>query len=277
MKLFSLMVPKCKIQYVLILWNTCLTVTIRESLSPTIRAGSLQPRGWILRKWHVIGLIWWPEVIPRIIKPSIRHKNYHFLFTFPVERIFQVQLPVWSDSTKSCGIQFQGGPLKNFFGYNLVQDPKYAHLWVIGCREPPRMDHTVWWQLKEILNRFQVTWRFFYSREKWICNVLNSTGENFKYLKGEKIVMVYKIVVEDKIVMDDKIVMVYHLHYSGVMVGSNKKFDDSSNWISSDRFHEISIKNLLSEKKEFESQKHRKNLTELACKTSILFDTVLFD
>ena len=161
--------------------------------------------------------------------------------------------------------------------YNLVQDPKYAHLWVIGCREPPRMDHTVWWQLKEILNRFQVTWRFFYSREKWICNVLNSTGENFKYLKGEKIVMVYKIVVEDKIVMDDKIVMVYHLHYSGVMVGSNKKFDDSSNWISSDRFHEISIKNLLSEKKEFESQKHRKNLTELACKTSILFDTVLLD
>ena len=120
------MVPNCKIQYVLILWNTCLTVTIR--------AGSLQPRGWILRKWHVIGLIWWPEVIPRIIKPSIRHKNYHFLFTFPVERIFQVQLPVWSDSTKSCGIQFQGGPLKNFFGYSRrrnIDSPNIGSLFLI--------------------------------------------------------------------------------------------------------------------------------------------------
>ena len=34
-----------------------LTLTLRESLSPTLRAGSLQPRGRILKKWHVIGLI----------------------------------------------------------------------------------------------------------------------------------------------------------------------------------------------------------------------------
>ena len=65
---------------------------------PTIRASSPQPRGRILRKWQVIGLIWLPEVIPRIIK------KYDFRFSFPVERIFQVQLPVWADSTKSCGI-----------------------------------------------------------------------------------------------------------------------------------------------------------------------------
>ena len=46
----------------------------------------------ILSKWHVIGSIWLPEMIPRIILPSIRHKQHHFRFPFP--RIFQVQLPV---------------------------------------------------------------------------------------------------------------------------------------------------------------------------------------
>ena len=39
---------------ILVTGGTELTVTLRESLSPTLRAGSLQPRDWILRKWDVI-------------------------------------------------------------------------------------------------------------------------------------------------------------------------------------------------------------------------------
>ena len=90
------------------LWCTIvpLTVTLRASSPSTLRAGSLQPRGSIFRKWYLMGSIWYAEVIPHTIEPTSTNKNSNFRLSFPVETTFQFVLPVSTDTTKNCEIEF---------------------------------------------------------------------------------------------------------------------------------------------------------------------------
>ena len=53
-------------------WSTLkLTVKFQKSWPPKFQAGSLQPRVWIARKWHVTTLIWLAQVISHTFKPSM--------------------------------------------------------------------------------------------------------------------------------------------------------------------------------------------------------------
>ena len=61
-----------------------LTVTIRESPTPTIRAGSPEPGVLLLSDGHVIWSIWYGGIVFHGEKPLVTLKNWHFRLWLPV-------------------------------------------------------------------------------------------------------------------------------------------------------------------------------------------------
>ena len=115
-----------------------LTLTLRKSSPPTLRAGSPEPRVSIFRKWHMTSSIWLLEVIFRVRKPRTTSQNFYFRFSFPVHRSLKIALPVWGDSTKMCRIKFQRESLETFLVYDVVMGAINGHLRVAGSPEPAR-------------------------------------------------------------------------------------------------------------------------------------------
>ena len=61
-----------------------LTVTIRKSLPPAIRAGSAEPRVLIMRKRDVISFTWPAEEMKHTKKLRLTKQNFHFRYALPV-------------------------------------------------------------------------------------------------------------------------------------------------------------------------------------------------
>ena len=118
--------------------ETKLTVTLRKSLPPTLRAGPVGPRVLILRTCHVIGSRMNTGLIPYSKRSCNKKSNFYFRFPFPVKAVFKISFPVWADITKMCRIKFQGEPLETFFIYEVVYYPENDDLGVVGPPGPAR-------------------------------------------------------------------------------------------------------------------------------------------
>ena len=100
--------------------------------------------------WHVIGSIRYPQVIPRIIKPSIRHKSIISVFDFRWREFFNFNFGFELMAQKVAeynfsgvlGIMskyFSGSPLKNFWD-TISFNARNMHIYVSLVVE----NHLVW-------------------------------------------------------------------------------------------------------------------------------------
>ena len=71
-----------------------LTVTLRKSLPPTLRAGPVGPRVLILRTCHVIGSRMSTGLIAYSKRSCNIKSNFHHRFPFPVNAVFKISFPV---------------------------------------------------------------------------------------------------------------------------------------------------------------------------------------
>ena len=119
-------------------WVVELTVTLRKSVSPTLRAGPVGPRVLILRTCHVIGSRMNTGLIAYSKRSCNIKSNFHFRFPFPVKAVFKISFPVWADIIKMCRIKFQGESFETFFIYEVVKYPENGDLGVVGPPGPAR-------------------------------------------------------------------------------------------------------------------------------------------
>ena len=86
----------------------CLTVTLRDYPTPTIRAGEKSPSILKYCIWDIRSQIWYSVIILNIIRMSYRLSKNVISGSFPVYEILKFSFPVFVHVTNRRRIKFQG-------------------------------------------------------------------------------------------------------------------------------------------------------------------------